>query len=1099
MNKPKPLQEIFLFFMKVSIIQILLVTLSASSFLVHAHELKGQEVLERTVTLDLRNEKIKSILHAIEEQADVKFTYIPKEIQADKEVSIAAKEQKIKDVLTSIFENEVSIDVIRTNIILKPRRQAFLLEPLKYIEVRRLAVTVSGTVTDGTTGQTLPGVNIIIKGSGTGAVTDMDGKYKIQAPGPESILVYSFVGYVTKEVMVSNQETINVQLQPDLEQLDEIVVVGYGTQKRSDITGSVASVPKDRLSNLPVTDMTQAIQGTTAGLSITQASSVPGSSGGMQIRGLNSINATTSPFLVVDGTPFFGQINDINANDIESIEILKDASATAIYGTRGSNGVVLITTKRGKSGKPRISYNGYYGVESLANKFEPDSPEAYVQKYEDYLIARGLTQTQILPNVYEVENYNAGLTTDWLDAATQTGKITEHNLSIAGGTENLQYYVTGGFLNQDGVVKGYQFQRASIRSNLDATFNSYLKAGTSLYFADHNSDGGRVNMLYATSMSPYGQVYDELGNYEIYPMFPELLFANPFLGLTRERLDRRKYITGTAYAEVTPGFLQGLKYRLNASTTYEIGRQAGYSGRLANDLVGSGYANNNETRNWVIENILMYGKDFGRHHIDFTGLYSAQRSDYFRSGASANTFINDQLDFYRLDAGENRTSSSYGDKSSLLSQMGRINYSYDSRYLLTVTARRDGYSAFGVNTNKYGVFPSIALGWNLANEAFFADSRFVNDLKLRASYGQTGNQAIGVNQTATIANTVRFPFGGSSSIGVLAGRLGNADLNWETTTTSNLGVDFGFLRNRINGTVEVYRSKTEDLLLLRSIPNITGYSQVWDNLGELQNTGIELTLNTINIDAGKFRWETNLNFSTFKNEILELYGDGKDDVVNRWFIGESLGIIYDYNWQGVWQEGEDIPSTMNAKPGDLKFQDLNDDGVINNEDRTILGSTLPKWYGGLTNTLHYGNFHMSVFLQTSQGSMKNNPDIFYGDEAGRRNIPEEVGYWTPENKSNEWPSLAYRNIGYNFPRDNSYLRIKDVRLSYTVPGSFLSKYNVQGLTIYATGRNLYTFTDWVGWDPESRHYPRGSSDNSGSWEDNYPIVRTISFGLNLTL
>ncbi|WP_224998649.1 TonB-dependent receptor [Cesiribacter sp. SM1] len=1096
MNKPKSLQEIFLFFMKVSIIQILLVTLSASSFLVHAHELRGQEVLERTVTLDIRNEKIKSILHAIEDQADVKFTYIPKEIQADKEVSIAAKEQKIRDVLTNIFENEISIDVIRTNIILKPRRQAFLLEPLKDIEVRRVAVTVSGTVTDGTSGETLPGVNILVKSTGTGTVTDMDGRYKIEATGPEAILVYSFVGYVSKEVMVGSQQTINVQLQPDLEQLDEVVVVGYGTQKRSDITGSVASVPKDRLSSLPVTDMTQAIQGTTAGLNITQGSSVPGSSGGMQIRGLNSINARTSPFIVVDGTPFFGEINDLNANDIESIEILKDASATAIYGTRGSNGVVLVTTKRGKSGKPRISYNGYYGVEGLSNILEPASAESYVQKYEDYMIARGLTQTQVLPNTYEVDNYNAGLTTDWLDAATQTGKITEHNLSISGGTDNLQYYVTGGYLNQDGVVKGYQFQRASVRSNLDATFTSFLKAGTSLYFADHNSDGGRANLLNATAMSPYGQVYDEQGNYLIHPMFPELLFANPLLGLATERLDRRKLITANAYAEVTPGFLKGLTYRMNASTTYEIGRQSGYTGRAANNMAGEGYANNNETRNWVIENILMFNREFGKHRIDFTGLYSAQKSNYFSSGATANQFVNDELDYYDLGAGQTGTVSSYSDRTALLSQMGRINYSYDSRYLLTLTARRDGYSAFGVNTNKYGVFPSVALGWNIANEGFLSNSRFVNDLKLRASYGQTGNQAIDPTQTATKARAVRIPFGGESFIGVLADNMGNANLNWETTTTANLGVDFGFLRNRINGTLEVYRSRTEDILLRRSIPNITGYSVVWDNLGELQNKGIELTLNTINIDAGKFRWETNLNFTSFKNEILELYGDGQDDVGNRWFIGESLGIIYDYNWQGVWQDGDDIPSTLNAKPGDLKFQDLNEDGVINSEDRMILGSTLPKWYGGLTNTLHYGNFHLSVFLQTSQGSLKGNPDIFYGDEAGRRNIPAAVGYWTPENRSNEWPSLDYRNtIGYGFPRENSYLRIKDVRLSYTVPASLLNRFSMQGLTVYATGRNLHTFTNWIGWDPESNQVSRGSE----GWNNNYPLVRTISFGLNLTL
>jgi len=956
-------------------------------------------------------------------------------------------------------------------------------------------ITIQGKVTD-ENNVGMPGVTVLLKGTSTGAAAGADGSYSIDVPSANGTLVFSFMGYQTQEVLINNRTTINVQMGVDAKALEEVVVVGYGTQKRSDITGSVASVPKERLSNLPVTDLTQAIQGTTAGLNISQGSSVPGSSGGMRIRGVNSIGANTSPFIVLDGSPFFGQINDVNPNDIESIEILKDASAVAIYGTRGSNGVILITTKRGKTGQPRISYNGYYGVEGLANKLDPMSPEAFVQKYKDYMIAQGLTQTQVLPNTYEVENYNAGLTTDWLKEATQPGRITEHNVSISGGTEKVQYYLTGGYLNQDGVVKGYEFQRASIRSNLDATLTNFLKVGSSLYFADHNSDGGRVNLLYATAISPYGRVYNEAGNYEIYPMYPELLFSNPLLGLTTERIDRRKFLTGTAYTELTPGFAKGLKYRLNASYTYEIGRQAGYTGRSANNLVGAAYANNNESNNWVLENILTYNREFGKHSINFTGLYSAQGTEYFRSGAEANTFINDQLSYYNLGAAENRTSSSYGDRTSLLSQMGRVNYSYDSRYLLTLTARRDGFSAFGANTDKYGLFPSMAIGWNIANESFMQQASFVNQLKLRFSYGQSGNQAIGVNQTATLYNPVRFPFGGVSTIGVLAGRLGNADLNWETTTSANLGLDYGFLNNRIRGTVEVYNSRTHDLLLSRNIPNITGYSSVFYNLGAVKNRGVEFTISSANVEAGKFRWETDLNFSRNKNEIVDLYGDQQDDINNGWFIGKSLGAVYSYKWLGVWQEGDDIPTTMNAKPGDLKFEDINNDGRITGDDRMYLGSTLPKWYGGLTNTFHYSNFHLSVFLQTSQGSMKGNPDIFYGDEAGRRNIPAAVGYWTPENRSNEYPSLSYRNPhGYNFARDNSYVRIKDVRLSYTVPQAFLERYGINGLTIYTAGRNLYTFTDWVGWDPESNQASRGSGD----WTNNYPLVRSFSLGLNLTL
>jgi TonB-linked SusC/RagA family outer membrane protein len=956
-------------------------------------------------------------------------------------------------------------------------------------------IAVQGKVTD-ESGGGLPGVTVLVKGTSTGTATGADGSYSLHAPG-NGTLIFSFIGFQTKEVAVSNNTTIHVQLSADAKALEEVVVVGYGTQKRSDITGSVASVPKDRLTNLPVTNLTQAIQGTTAGLSISQGSSVPGSTGSMRIRGVNSINATTNPFIVVDGVPFFGSTNDLNPNDIESIEVLKDASSVAIYGTRGANGVILVTTKRGKTGKPRISYSGYRGVEDIAHKLEPMAPEAYVQKYKDYMIAQKLTQTQVLPNTYEVDAYNAGITTDWLREATQTGNIQEHNISLAGGTENIQYYLGGGYLNQTGVVKGFEYKRANIRSNLDATITDFLKVGTSLYFADNNSDGGRSNFLYATSMSPYSRVYDAQGNYQIYPMYPELLFANPLLGLTTDRLDRKKNLTGSAYAEVSPGLVKGLKYRLNASYVYGLGRQAGFAGRQANDLVGSAYASNDETNNWVVENILSYAKDFGKHHLDFTGLYSAQETKWFTSRAGANTFINDQLSYYNLDAAKNGTSASDGNEWAMLSQMGRINYSYDSRYLLTVTARRDGYSAFGANTNKYALFPSFALGWNIANEDFLKNSTAVNQLKLRLSYGKAGNMAIGVNQTATLSNAVRIPFAGESMIGVLAGELGNANLNWESTKSANIGVDYGFLQNRIKGTVEVYKSRTEDLLVRRNIPSISGYTRIWDNLGVLENTGIEFAISTANVEAGKFRWETDFNITSNRNRLVELYGDGKDDIVNRWFIGKSLQAVYDYKWTGVWQQGEDVSKNdPNAKPGDLKFDDIDQNGKITANDRTYLGSNLPKWYGGLTNTFHYGNFHLSLFLQASRGSLKGNPDIFYGDEAGRRNIPAEVGYWTPENKSNLWPSLSYRNpYGYGFVRDNSYIRVKDVRLSYTVPQTLLDKYRVNGLTLYVAGRNLYTFTDWIGWDPENDYSSRGS----GNWETNYPLVRSVSFGVNLTL
>lgn len=976
------------------------------------------------------------------------------------------------------------------------------------------AITVTGTVRSSDDNSPLPGVNVLVKGTTIGVTTDAQGVYTIQSD-ENSTLVFSFIGYKTQEIVVGNRTTIDVVMETDINELTEVVVVGYGTQKRSDITGSVVSVPKDRLSNLPVTNVMQALQGTTAGLMVTQSSSVPGSASGLQIRGVNSINANTSPFIVLDGVPFFGSTNDINPNDIESIEVLKDASAVAIYGTRGSNGVILITTKRGAQGdgKPTIRYNTYFGVEDIAHKLTPLGPEAYVQKYTDFLTANGLTQTAVLPNAAEVDNYNKGITTDWMDEATQKGKIQEHNLSISGGTPNVQYYVSASRLNQDGVVKGYQFHRTSVRSNLDARLNDYLKVGMSGFFTDNNYDGGRVNLLEATAMSPYSVPYDANGNYIIYPMAPEQLFLNPLLGLSVDRLERGKNLTGNGYAEITPKFLKGLKYRFNGAYIYNIGRTAEYTGRQYNDQSGTARVSNTETNNWVVENILSYTKDFDKHHIDVTGLYSAQKVNYFKTEASSTGFINDALSFNEMLAGTSKSANSEANQYTLLSQMGRINYSYDGRYLLTVTVRRDGYSAFGANNSKYGAFPSMAVGWNIHNEDFMNTVPVISQMKLRFSYGKTGNQAVGVNRTATTATSVQQPFGGIVQTGVRYDTLGNASLHWETTTSQNLALDFGVLKNRVTGTLEVYKSETEDILLRRNIPAITGYNSIWTNLGRMQNVGIELTLNTVNIETGDFRWETSLNFASYRNKILELYGDGKDDLGNSWFIGEPLRVIYGYEKTGIWQQ-EDIGTyDPVAKAGDIKFKDQLTvdtdgdgkkdaaDGVINSDDRVVVGQRDPKWTGGLTNTFHYKNFNLSIFLQTSQGGLKSNQDLSYADEAGRRNLPQGFGYWTPENRDNYWPSLqAYKNYrGYHFAEDWSYVRIKDIRLSYAVPAAILSKYGISGLTVYAAGRNLHTFTNWFGWDPEMRYYPRGSTDASGTWRNNYPVARTFSLGLNLSL
>jgi len=986
-----------------------------------------------------------------------------------------------------------------------------MLTSISQITYAQTKINIKGLVKDAS-GNVLPGATIKVTGTSQATVTDVNGVFKIEVNDGATLSI-SFVSMATKTIQVNKSNTVvEVVLKENGKQLNEVVVVGYGTQKRSDVTGSVASVPKARLSQLPVTNVLQALEGAVAGVNITTTSSVPGSQPAALVRGQNSITAGSGPYVVVDGIPLSktgGSLNDINPNDIASMEILKDASAVAIYGTNGSNGVILITTKRGSGGKPVIRYNGYAGTEDLAHILEPRDGASYIQKYADYLKQTGQTQTSPVPNASELPNYNAGRTIDWVKEATQQGVMQDHNVSISGGSPDVKYYISGDYLKQKGVVKGYQYNRISIRSNLDINVTDYLTIGTSLYYANNNYDGGRANLLFATAMSPYGNEYNADGTYTIYPMNPELLYTNPLLGLVTDQLNRSVNLNGNGYAELKfGGVLKGLKYRLNTGYTYLPTRNASYSGRLANTPLGAASASSSETNSYTIENILTYTKDINKHHFDFTGLYSAQRRRYFTTTGTATGFVNDELSYNNLGAGATQTSSSYSDRYALNSQMGRINYSYDSRYLFTLTARRDGSSVFGASTTKYGWFPSAALGWNISNESFLKNSTIVNSLKLRGSYGRSGNEAVSVYRTITTDGTVRFPFNGVSTIGVLASNLGNTNLHWETTQGANIGVDFSLLKNRINGAVDAYSTHTFGLLLNRSLPAITGYSSVLDNIGKTANKGIEVTLNTRNLDGKNFRWESTFVYATNKNKIVELYGDGKDDLGNRWFIGKPIGVIYDYKMTGVWQTGEDASKQdPGAKPGDLKFADTNGDGKITADDRVIQGQTSPKWTGGITNTFHYKNFNLSVFIQTAQGMLKNNADLNYADESGRRNTPAAIGYWSATNPTNSFQSLSYTNTrGYGYPRDASFTRIKDVTFSYVVPQSLLDKINVASLTFYVSGRNLHTFTKWIGWDPEQTFYTRGTS-NSGAnqsaftadWTNNYPVTRTFVLGANISL
>ena len=973
------------------------------------------------------------------------------------------------------------------------------------------AGVVKGQVTD-KNGDAVIGATVKVKDAQTGTVTDFNGNFSLSVQKAGSIVV-SYIGYLTKEVAFTPGQSLNITIEEDATALDEVVVVGYGVQKKSDVTGSVTSINKDRLSKLPVTNVLQAVQGAAAGVTISQGSSIPGDAPSALVRGRNSINAGTGPYIVVDGIPISksgGSLNDINPSDIESMEILKDASATAIYGTNGANGVILITTKHGKDGKPSVSYNGYIGIEDFAHKMDFCNGSQITQRYKDY-VAQNPGETMyndFVKNQNEAEAQAAGRETDWLyDMVSQTGIIQDHNVTVNGGAEKIKYFISGDYMSQKGVLKGFNYKRYSLRMNIDADVTDYLKIGTNSYIVSHNRDGGRVNFLMAEAMSPYGKVYEDDGSYCIYPMYTESLFFNPMRDVNQDHERRQWNINLNAYADINFGNiwkpLEGLSYKFNFGYSFVPRRENYYNGAEQNDQNGYGYIFNAETQSRTVENILTYAKDIKKHHFDITLLYASSRKKYHDNTATGAKFINDELLWHNLGGGATQTAKSYTDLYKTVSQMGRLNYSYDSRYLFTFTVRRDGSSVFG-SDNKYGTFPSIALGWNIANEKFMEKVDWLNNLKLRLSYGKAGNEAIGVYETLAKMSNAALTMDGQSATALYpSSRMGNSGLGWETTKTFNIGIDFGILNNRINGNIDFYTSKTTDLLLQRNLPKISGYSNVYMNMGETANKGLEITINSKNIVTKDFTWGTSLVWSWNKNEIKDLYGDKQDDLGNRWFIGEPISVIYDYVMEGIWQKdeierGDHLNHDPQAQPGDVKLADLNGDGKITPEgDKKIQGQTTPKWIGGMTNTFTYKNLSLSIFIQTVQGLKRNNSLLaMASDEMGRRNSTTEIGYWTESNPSNEYRSLSKTSNrwGYGFPRSAAFTRIKDITLSYQFPAQICNMLHLNALTVYASGRNLFTFTDWKGWDPESDITQRGW----GGYENNYPMTKSMVFGLNVT-
>ncbi|GAA3619280.1 SusC/RagA family TonB-linked outer membrane protein [Flavivirga jejuensis] len=928
--------------------------------------------------------------------------------------------------------------------------------------------SLSGKVTD-EEGKPLSGASVLVKGTNIGTMTDFDGGYTLHVSDQSIVLVFSYLGMEELEIAIGSNTTINATLKSSGIDLDEVVVVGYGTQKKSDVTGSVVTVSTEVLESRPRTSLEQMLQGTMAGMNITiNGSNAEGSSNTMLIRGQNSISASNGPLIIFDGVPFSGNLSEINPKDVGRLEVLKDASASAIYGSRGANGVVLITSKKGKEGQMKVNY-------SIATTFNTPVNIPSLMDGETFYetkLDRGLTTSLV-----EDEGYAAGRNTDWVDIATRTGKTLQHDLSFLGGSEKTKYYVSLSYLNSEGTALGDEFKRSTLRINLDHKLLPWMTFNTSSRYGHYDRSGNNASFSGAFSMNPLGVPFNEDGSQTLETWDDGVYVTNPLAGLLYNNSDIARRFTSNNSILIDVPFIKGLSYKLNTGYDYRSRLKKTYRGRNTRtglSVGGSLDLENEYDEDWLVENIISYKNTFGKHNIFLTGLYSAQSEWSEDHDVSAEGFPNDVRTYYQASSANLIEPSTSYTKRTHLSQMIRTNYAYDSRYLVTLTMRRDGYSAFGTDS-KFGVFPSAALGWNMTNEEFLKGSDNINNLKLRLSYGETGNEAVSAYSTLPVLTSVDYVDGDDGTLfGFHPSSLGDPTLGWETTTSFNAGLDFGFFSNKVRGLIDVYSSKTTDLLLKKSISNVNGTSSITQNIGETSNTGIEFQISTVNLRNENFKWTTDFNIAHYNTKIVNVGltdNDGKyiDDIDNEWFIGEPVNVNYDYVFDGIYQEATTDTPQGDVEAGDIRYLDADGDGEITPDDKQVIGRQIPDFIAGLTNTFEYKNWTLSFFLNMVSGITYSN-ELLYTNDIDLRENRYNVPFWTPENQSNSYPrNDRHANVNprsMKFYRSTDFIRLQDITINYQFPSETLKKFKIENLELFANIKNLYTNTDWIGLDPE---------------------------------
>ncbi|KAA3438787.1 TonB-dependent receptor [Rufibacter hautae] len=1007
--------------------------------------------------------------------------------------------------------------------------------------------TIQGKVTSRDGNEPLAGVSVTVKGTTNGTSTDAQGAFTLSVPDEEAVLVFSYIGFVSREIPVKNQSWVSVVLSPNYQELTQVVVIGYGTTTKSDLTGSVASVKSEELLATPTTSFEQALQGRAAGVQVTQTSGKPGAEASIRIRGTSSINAGNEPLYVIDGMLVSSDANDmslgvnlgprisalstINPNDIESIEVLKDASATAIYGSRGTNGVVLITTKRGKFGTGTVTFDTYYGVQEVANKLEVLNAAQFADFVNEAKI--NANQTPIYNNPASL-----GAGTDWQGEIFRTAPIANYQLSFSGGDEKTKYAITGGYFAQDGIIRNSDFKRYSFRANLDRDLSSKLAVGNSVSYSRLTSSGVLTTTetivpgvtTSALLFNPILPVYNpnEPGGYTFENRGGSYLgktLGNPVADVdafTSYGVSSR--ILGNVYARYK--ILENLEFR----TSFGIDGFSSKENAFGPNFLKRTEASKGEASigtvtglTWLNENTLTYRPSINENHkVDFLLGYTLQEFNNESLLVYAFDFPDDRTGYHDISAGLLPQKPANGESRwSMVSYLGRANYTLFDRLLFTATGRVDGSSKFA-SGKQYGFFPSGAVAWRLSDEAFIQQFSFISDLKLRTSYGIIGNQAIPPYQSLSLVGA--YGQGVFNGTEVYTGReplsFANKNLKWETTAQFDLGLDASFWNNRLSVTADIYEKKTSDLLLSTPVPYTTGFNSTVLNVGNIRNRGFEFDVRTINT-KGALDWRTSLNFTVNRNEVTNL--NSETDILmgggTLLRVGEPVGTFYGYIFEGIFQTDEEARTSpvlkgqeatssnpaSRAKAGDRKYRDINNDQVIDEKDRTILGSAQPDFTWGLTNTLSFKNIDLSFFFQGSQGNKMANLNLFdLQNFTGQNNVLAEAALnrWTPNNPSTQYPralaagSLDNGVFSSNIVEDASYIRLKNVSLGYQIPSSLTQKVKVKTLRIYASATNLWTLTDYSGYDPEANTFGQ-STAIIGVDRGGYPQAKTYLVGLNI--